>query len=264
MRNQSEPPKQYDDTQTECVFGRNAVLEALKSGRPADTLFVARKTTATPVESGALGAILALARERGVVIKEADRHKLEQLSDGGNHQSVALLAAAHAYAELDDLFALAESRGEAPFFLICDEIEDPHNLGAMLRTAEAAGAHGVIVPRRRSAPLSQAVAKASAGAVEYIPVARVPNLCAAMEELKERGLWIFGADMGGEAYDAKPLTGAIALVIGSEGKGLGRLVREHCDGLLALPMQGQIASLNASVAAGILLYEVVRSRKPCV
>lgn len=251
MRNQSDALERPED----CVFGRNAVLEALKSERPADALYIAKGE-----HGGSVGAILALARERGVVVKEADRRKLDQLSGGGNHQGVALLAAARAYAELEDLFALAKSRGEEPFFLLCDEIEDPHNLGAMLRTAEAAGAHGAIVPRRRSAPLSQAVAKASAGAVEYIPVARVANLCAAIEELKARGVWVYGADTRGEPYDAKPLTGALALVIGSEGRGLGRLVRERCDGLLALPMKGKIGSLNASVAAGILMYEIARYR----
>ncbi len=262
MRNQSVANEMPEHLRADCVFGRNAVLEALKSGRPADTLYVARQEGDVTREGhNPLGVILALARERGVVIKQADRRKLTLLCGGENHQGVALLAAAHAYAELDDLFVLAASRGEAPFFLLCDEIEDPHNLGAILRTAEAAGAHGVIVPQRRSAPLSQTVAKASAGAVEYIPVARVVNLCAAMEELKARGLWIYGADMGGEPYDATPLTGAIALVVGSEGKGLGRLVRERCDALLSLPMKGRIGSLNASVAAGILLYEVAKHRR---
>ena len=238
------------------IAGRNAVTEALKSGRPADTLFVARESSA----GGSLGTIISLARAQGVVVKEAKKEKLEQLCGTGHHQGVVLAAAAHAYAELEDVLAAAQTKGEAPFVIVCDEIEDPHNLGAILRTAEAAGAHGVVVPRRRSAPLSQTVARASAGAVEYIPVARVSNICAAMETLKARGLWVYGADMQGEPYDAKPITGGVALVIGSEGKGLGRLVKEHCDALLSLPMRGKVGSLNASVAAGILMYEIAKHR----
>ena len=239
----------------EFIAGRVAVTEALKSGRPADTLFVARDDP-----GGRLGSIIALAKAQGVVVKDAKREKLEQLCGTSHHQGVVLTAAARAYAELEDLLAAARDKGEAPFLVLCDEIEDPHNLGAILRTAEAAGVHGVVVPKRRSAPLNQAVARTSAGAVEHIPVARVSNLCTAMEGLKAQGLWIYGADMAGEPYDAKPLTGPIALVIGSEGKGLGRLVRERCDGLLSLPMRGKINSLNASVAAGILMYEMMKHR----
>ncbi|MDR2525486.1 MAG: 23S rRNA (guanosine(2251)-2'-O)-methyltransferase RlmB [Oscillospiraceae bacterium] len=262
MRNQSggAAAEQGERARPDCIYGRNAVREALKSDRTVDTLFVARIAETTPVENGSLGAVVRLAREKGAVIKDVDRRKLDAMCDGANHQGVVLLAAAHAYAALEDIFATAEQRGEAPFLLLCDEIEDPHNLGALIRTAEAAGAHGVVVPRRRSAPLSFAVAKASAGAVEYLPVARVTNLCATIDALKSRGIWVYGADMQGEPYDAKPLRGAIALVIGSEGKGLGRLVRERCDGLLSLPMRGAIDSLNASVAAGILLYEIARTR----
>ena len=239
----------------EFIAGRNAVAEALRSGRPADTLFVAREDT-----GGKAGALIALAKSQGVVVKDAKREKLEQLCGTSHHQGVVLSAAAHAYAELEDLLALAAAKGEAPFLVLCDEIEDPHNLGAILRTAEAAGVHGVVVPKRRSAPLSQTVAAASAGAVEYIPVARVANISAAIETLKARGLWIYGADMAGEPYDARPVTGPVALVIGSEGKGLGRLVKEKCDALLALPMRGKVGSLNASVAAGILLYEIAKHR----
>jgi len=241
--------------ETEYVTGRSAVAEALKSGRAADTLFVAEGEI-----RGNLGALIALAKARGVVIKDAKREKLTQLCGSGNHQGVVLLAAAHAYAELEDIFARAQERGEPLFAVLCDEIEDPHNLGAVLRTAEAAGAHGVVIPRRRSAPLSQTVAKVSAGAVEYIPVARVPNLCAAIDTLKARGVWVYGADMAGELYHTQKLAGPVALVIGSEGKGLGRLVRERCDALLSLPMKGRMTSLNASVAAGILLYEIAKQR----
>jgi len=239
----------------EFIAGRNAVTEALKNGRPADTLFVSRDDA-----GGWLGALITLAKSQGVVVKDAKREKLEQLCGTSRHQGVVLSAAARAYAELEDLLAAAEARGEPPFLVLCDEIEDPHNLGAILRTAEAAGAHGVVVPKRRSAPLSQTVAKTSAGAIEYIPVARVPNLCTAIEELKAKGIWVYGADMAGEPYDARPITGAAALVIGSEGKGLGRLVKERCDALLSLPMRGKINSLNASVAAGILLYEIAKYR----
>jgi len=240
----------------EVLAGRNAVSEALKSGRPADTLFVAREGAS----GGSLGAIIALAKAQGVVVKDAKREKLEQLCGTSHHQGVVLTAAAHAYAELEDILEAANAKGEAPFLVLCDEIGDPHNLGAILRTAEAAGVHGVVVPRRRSAPLSQTVARVSAGAIEYIPVARVANLCAAMVSLKEKGLWIYGADMAGEPYDARPVTGGAALVIGAEGRGLGRLVKERCDALLALPMRGKVGSLNASVAAGILMYEIAKYR----
>ena len=237
------------------IVGRNAVAEALRSGRPADALYIAQG------EPGAsLGAIIALAKAQGVVVKDTKREKLAQMSGTAQHQGVALSVAARAYAGLDDLFAAAQERNEAPFLVICDEIEDPHNLGAIIRTAEAAGAHGVVVPKRRSAPLSQTVAKASAGAIEHLPVARVSNLAAAMEEMKSRGLWIYGADMQGETHSTQKLEGPIALVIGSEGRGLGRLVRERCDALLALPMRGKINSLNASVAAGILMYEIMKWR----
>ncbi|MDR0532252.1 MAG: 23S rRNA (guanosine(2251)-2'-O)-methyltransferase RlmB [Oscillospiraceae bacterium] len=239
----------------EHIAGRNAVIEALKSGRPAAALFLAKGET-----GGSVGAILALCREQGVVVKETDRQKLTKICGSEHHQGVVLSCAAHAYAALEDLFAAAQARGEPPFFVLLDEIEDPHNLGAILRTAEAAGVHGVIVPKRRSAPLSLAASKAAAGAMEYVPVARVPNLCAAMEELKSRGVWIYGADMGGAPAREQKLDGPVALVIGSEGRGLGRLVRERCDSLLSLPMRGRINSLNASVAAGILLYEMMKYR----
>ena len=235
------------------VFGRNAVAEALKSGRPANALYIAD-------DAKSLSEIIALAKVQGVVLKNTKREKLAQMCGATQHQGVVLSVAVQAYASLDDLFALAEQKHELPFFVICDEIEDPHNLGAIIRTAECVGAHGVIVPKRRSAPLSQTVAKASAGAVSHLPVARVPNLVAAIEELKARGLWVYGADILGEPYHTQKLEGPIALVIGSEGRGLGRLVKERCDGLLSLPMHGKINSLNASVAAGVLLYEIIKWR----
>ena len=241
-------------TEHECIAGRNAVAETLKSGRPCDALFIAQG------ETKGLGEIISLAKSQGLAVKDAKREKLAQLCGHAQHQGVVLTLAAQAYAEVDDLFARAAEKGELPFFVICDEIEDPYNLGAIIRTAEGAGAHGVIVPKRRSAPLSQVVARASAGAIAHLPVARVANIAQTLEELKARGLWIYGADMQGECYTKAKLDGAIALVIGSEGQGIGRLVKERCDVLLSLPMNGKIDSLNASVAAGILLYEVMRWR----
>lgn len=239
----------------ELIIGRNAVLEALKSGRAIDSLLVAKGE-----RGGSVGRILAECRDKGVVIKEVDRKKLDFMTNSANHQGVAAYAAVHEYAEVDDIFAKAQSKGEEPFIIICDGVEDPHNLGAIIRSADAAGAHGVIIPKRRNASLSYIVGKTSAGAVEYVPVARVANLASTMEELKKRGVWIYGADMDGVGWTRSDLTGAVALVIGSEGKGLGRLVKEKCDHILSLPMLGEVNSLNASVAAGILMYETVRQR----
>lgn len=248
---------QRDNAQNmEPVCGRNAVLEALRSGRPADSLLIARGE-----RGGSMGKILALCKQRGIPVKEAAAQKLDLLSAGAAHQGVVLQCAVHDYATLEDLFELAQGRGEAPFFVLCDEIEDPHNLGAIIRTAEASGAHGVIVPKRRNAGLTGAVAKAACGALEYLPVARVSNLAQTMDLLKERGLWCVGADMQGDDWCAVDFTCPVALVIGSEGRGLSRLVREKCDHIASLPMRGEIGSLNASVAAGILMYEAVRQRR---
>ncbi|MGI6270561.1 MAG: 23S rRNA (guanosine(2251)-2'-O)-methyltransferase RlmB [Candidatus Howiella sp.] len=243
---------QPDDT---IIIGRNAVTEALRSGRELDKLFIAHGS------SGTVQAIVAKCVQRGVVVKEVPPAKLDFLSGGGNHQGVVLMAAAHAYATVEDMLRLAEERGEPPFLLLCDEIEDPHNLGAIIRTAEAAGAHGVIIPKRRAATLTSAVAKAACGALEYLPVAKVTNLAAEIDELKARGLWIYGAEMDGSPWCQTDWAGPVALVIGSEGKGLGALVRKKCDGLVSMPMLGKINSLNASVAAGILMYEVARQRQ---
>ncbi len=237
------------------LVGRNAVSEALKNGRPIDTLFVARGSL-----KGSLGALAAKAKAAGAVIKEADPRKLDALSAGGVHQGVVAMAAAKGYVELEELFRAAEEKGEPPFFILADGLEDPHNLGAILRTAECAGAHGVILPSRRSVGLSYTVGKTSAGAVEYVPVCRVSNLAATMEELKRRGVWIYAADMDGDPWCAQDLTGPVALVIGSEGFGVSRLVKEKCDFVLSLPMKGKIQSLNASVACGVLCYEVARQR----
>ena len=242
--------KQYEDR----IVGRNAVMEALKSGRPLDSVLIARGE-----RQGSIGAIVARCRDNGIPVKETDSRKLDAMAS--NHQGVIAIAACKDYVTLDELFAAAEQKGEPPFFIVCDELEDPHNLGAILRTAEAAGAHGVVVPRRRSVGLTGAVYKASAGAVEYVPVARVANINDALSEMKKRGMWIYGLDMDGENWCSTDLTGAMALVVGSEGRGVSRLVRENCDFVLSLPMSGHINSLNASVACGIVLYEAARQRK---
>lgn len=242
--------KRFEDR----IVGRNAVMEALKSGRSLDSVLIARGE-----RQGSIGAIVARCREKGIPVKETDSRKLDAMAD--NHQGVIAIAACKEYVSLDALFAAAEEKGEPPFFIVCDELEDPHNLGAILRTAEAAGAHGVVVPRRRSVGLTGAVYKASAGAVEYVPVARVSNINDALGEMKKRGMWIYGLDMDGEDWCATDLTGAMALVVGSEGRGVSRLVRENCDFVLSLPMSGRINSLNASVACGIVLYEAARQRK---
>lgn len=246
---------QRDAKNEDLIIGRNAVAEALRAGRAIDTLYVLRGEHAPAVRR-----LMAACRENGAVVKETDRKKLDALCDGANHQGVAAFAAAHTYATLEEILAVAEERGEPPFVVVCDELEDPHNLGAILRTAEAAGAHGVIIPKRRSASLSATVGKTSAGALEYIRVARVPNLPAALDELKAHGCWVYGADMDGTDYKQTDFSGGVALVVGAEGKGLGRLVREKCDFIVSLPMKGKINSLNASVAAGILLYEISSRR----
>lgn len=247
---QGEQPRGAD-----IVAGRNAVLEALRAGRPLDSLYVQRGEG-----RGALQGVLALAREKGVPVKEADPVKLQHLCGGTHHQGVVAVGAVKAYASLEELFQRAQDRQEPPFFVICDGLEDPHNLGAVLRSAECAGAHGVIVPQRRSVGLTWAVGKASAGAVEHLPVARVKNLPTLLEDLKARGLWIYAADMDGSPWCQTDFTGPAALVIGSEGSGVSRLVKERSDFVVSLPIKGQVNSLNASVAAGVLCYEVARQR----
>ena len=237
------------------IVGRNAVLEALRSGRAMDSILVAKGE-----HTGSITAIIAKAKEAEIPVKDTDGRKLDALCGGAVHQGVAAIAAVKEYVELDDLFRVAEERGEAPFFVLADEVEDPHNLGALIRSAEAAGAHGIIIPKRRAVGLTYAVGKASAGAVEYLPVARVSNLTAAIEELKERGVWVYAADMDGTPWCQANLSGAVALVVGGENHGVGRLVREKCDGILSLPMRGKVNSLNASVAGAVLMYEVARQR----
>lgn len=237
------------------IAGRNPVSEALRSGRAIESVLIAKGEL-----SGSIKVIVAKAKEKHIPIKEVDQKKLDFLCGGATHQGIVALAAIKEYATVDDIFALAENRNEKPFIIVLDEIEDPHNLGAIIRTAECAGAHGIIIPKRRAAGLSYAVGKASAGAYEYMPVARVTNIPNTIDELKERGCWIYGADMNGETYCTSDLRGSCALVIGSEGNGLGRLVREKCDVILSVPMCGKINSLNASVAAGVLMYEFTRQR----
>ncbi len=233
------------------IIGRNPVREALLSGQPIDTVYV----------SGGAGLqeIRTLAQEKGAVVKTVSDQKLSQMTEGV-HQGVIAFGACAQYVTVEDLLEVSAKKGTAPFIIICYEIEDPHNLGAIIRTAETAGADGIIIPKRRSAMLTPTVHKTSAGAASWLPVARVPNLGAAIDKLKDVGVWIYGTDMNGSIYTETNFDGAVALVIGSEGFGMSRLIREKCDFLVKLPMHGKITSLNASVAAGIFMYEVVRQR----
>lgn len=237
------------------IEGRNAILEAFRSGKTIDRLFVLEGCQDGPVRT-----IIKEAKKQDTIINYVAKERLDQMAQTGKHQGVVAYMAAYEYAQVEDMLALAESQGEPPFLILLDEIEDPHNLGAIIRTANLAGAHGVIIPKRRAAGLTATVAKTSAGALNYTPVAKVTNLTAVMEELKEKGLWFVCADMGGESMYRLNLTGPIGLVIGNEGRGVSRLVREHCDMTAAIPMKGEIDSLNASVAAGVLAYEIVRQR----
>lgn len=237
------------------IEGRNAVLEAFRAGRPIDKLFVQDGCKDGPVQT-----IVREARKHDTVIQFVARERLDQMSDTGKHQGVIAYAAAYEYAEVEDILKLAEEKGEPPFIFLLDGIEDPHNLGAIIRTANLAGAHGVIIPRHRASGLTATVARTSAGALNYTPVARVTNLANTIEDLKKRGLWFVCADMGGELMYKLNLKGPIGLVIGNEGNGVGKLVREKCDMIASIPMKGDIDSLNASVAAGVLAYEIVRQR----
>ncbi|MGN1399940.1 MAG: 23S rRNA (guanosine(2251)-2'-O)-methyltransferase RlmB [Bacillus sp. (in: firmicutes)] len=241
----------------EFIIGRNPVLEALRSSRDINKIWIAEGS-----QKGSMGQVINLAKERNVLTQIVPKKKIDAMVDG-SHQGVVAAVAAYSYAELDDLFAVAEKRNEAPFFLILDEIEDPHNLGSIMRTADATGAHGIIIPKRRAVGLTATVAKASTGAIEYIPVARVTNLARTVEELKERGLWIVGTDAKG-SDDFRNLDGgmSIGIIIGSEGKGMSRILKEKCDFLVHMPMIGKVTSLNASVAASLLMYEVYRKRHP--
>lgn len=246
----------FENDREDLIEGRNAVTEALRAGRSIDKIYIAKGEV-----DKTLGHIASKARDQGVVVVETDRRKLDAMSVTHAHQGVIALAAVREYCSVEDILAIAEERGEPPFVILCDEISDPHNLGAILRTAECIGAHGVIIPKRRSAGLTSIVDKTSAGAAEHMAVARVPNLPAAIRELKERGLWVYGtaADAPSGMWDTD-LTGPLCLVIGSEGDGMGRLVAENCDFLLSIPMRGKVSSLNASAAASVVMYEVLRQR----
>lgn len=235
------------------IIGRNPVMEALKSNENIDTVYISSN-------KGLLGKICSVARAKGIVVKDCDDRKLDQLAGGGVHQGVVAAGAFAQYVSVEDILDVSRKKGTKPFIIICDEIEDPHNLGALIRTAETAGADGLIIPKRRSASITSVVYKTSAGAASWLPVARVSNLASAIDTLKENGVWIYGTDSSGELYTNTDLTGSIALVIGSEGFGMGRLIREKCDFLLKLPMFGKVTSLNASVAGGIFMYEAVRQR----
>jgi 23S rRNA (guanosine2251-2'-O)-methyltransferase len=237
------------------IEGRNAVLEAFRSGKTIDKLFVL-----DGCQDGVMNTIRREARKQDTIINFVTKERLDQMSETGHHQGVIASAAAYSYAQVEDILAAAREKGEDPFIILLDNIEDPHNLGAIIRTANLAGAHGVIIPKRRAAGLTATVAKASAGALNYTPVAKVTNLAATIEELKKEGLWFVCADMDGESMYRLNLTGPIGLVIGNEGEGVGRLVKEKCDFTASIPMKGDIDSLNASVAAGVLAYEIVRQR----
>ena len=247
--------QEEDDDNINLIEGRNPVLEALKSGREIDKLFVQKGET-----EGSIRQIIAIAREKKILIKEVDKAKLDGLSTTRNHQGVIASAALYKYYEIDELLQIAADKGEDAFIVILDEITDNNNLGSILRSADAAGVHGVVIPKRRAVGLTPVVAKTSAGAVEYVPVSKVTNINQTMEYLKKKGLWIVGADMKGETYYEKDMKGPIALVIGSEGEGMGRLIRENCDFLVKIPMKGKIASLNAGVSAAVIMFEINKQR----
>ena len=237
------------------ICGKNAVKEAIKSGRDIEYIIVSNSN-----HSSGMLPIIKKAKENKILIKEADARKLDRLSEGIAHQGILAVASSACYVQVQDIIKAAEDKGELPFIVIAEKIEDPHNLGAIIRTADCAGAHGVIIPKRRSVGLTAAVGKTSAGALEYMPVARVTNIVSVIDDLKKQGIFVYGADMDGENWCETNLKGAVALVIGSEGFGLSRLVREKCDAIISLPLCGNINSLNASVAAGILMYEITRQR----
>lgn len=238
------------------IIGRNPVMEAIRSGRSIEKILIKKGKY-----EGSVVPIIKKAKEAGIIIQEAAKEKLDAAAEGANHQGVVAYVSAHEYASVKDILQRAEKKGEKPFVIICDKITDPHNLGAILRTANCAGAHGVIIPKRNSVGLNSVTAKTSAGAVEYTPVAKVTNIALTIDDLKKEGMWIVAADMDGEEMYKVDLTGSIGIVIGSEGEGVGRLVKEKCDFTASIPMSGEINSLNASVAAGVLMYEALRQRR---
>ncbi len=258
-------PKRHDRTDREIfesrelseniVIGRNAVKELLTSGRDIERLYIT-----SGEREGSINMLLGIASERGIPITECDRNRLDRISEGGRHQGIIAIASEQDYSTVDDIFEYAKSRGEAPFVIICDGVEDPHNLGAIIRSAECAGAHGVIIPKRRAVGLTSVVAKASAGAMLHMRVAKVTNLAITIDELKERGLWLYAADMDGTSYYGTDLKGAVGIVLGSEGFGISRLVKEKCDFVVSIPLYGSVNSLNVSCAAAVILTEVARQR----
>lgn len=247
--------QETNEIKSQVIEGRNAVLEAFRSGKSIDKLYVLDGCQDGPVRS-----IVREAKKHDTILQFVTKERLSQLSETGKHQGVIAMVAAYEYATVDDMLELAKSKGEDPFLILLDNIEDPHNLGAIIRTANLAGAHGVIIPKRRAVGLTATVARTSAGALNYMPVAKVTNLVKTMEELKEKGLWFVCADMDGDVMYRVNMKGPIGLVIGNEGEGVGRLVKENCDMTASIPMKGDIDSLNASVAAGVLAYEIVRQR----
>lgn len=255
FQNENRKTEDQGREHTLVIEGRNAVLEAFRSGRTIDKVFVL-----DGCQDGPIRTIVREAKKHGAILNFVGKERLSQLTQTGRHQGVIAYAAAYDYAEVADMLELAKERGEDPFLILLDGIEDPHNLGAIIRTANIAGAHGVIIPKRRAAGLTATVAKTSAGALNYTPVAKVTNLVKTMEDLKEKGIWFVCADMGGESMYSLNLKGPIGLVIGSEGEGVSRLVKENCDFIAGIPMKGEITSLNASVAGGVLAYEIVRQR----
>lgn len=238
------------------IFGRNPVLEAITSGREIEKIIIKKGG-----REGSIIPILKKATSRGIFVQEVDRNRLDSMCDGENHQGIIAVVSDYKYSEVSDILKLAEEKGESPFVIICDKITDPHNLGAIIRTAECSGAHGIIIPKRNSATVNSVVAKTSAGAVLHIPVARVVNIASAIDDLKEKGMWFVGADMDGDEMYNVDFRGSIGLVVGSEGNGISRLVREKCDFIASIPMYGHVNSLNASVAAGVIMYEALRQRK---
>ena len=247
--------QENNKTNDNLIIGRNAVLELLKSDREVENVLIAKGE-----REGSINRIIALCKEKKIVIKNVDIKKLDFLAPDGNHQGVAANVPAHEYSSIDDILTYAEEKGEAPFIVLCDEIEDSHNLGAIIRTAEACGVHGIIIPKRRNVGLNYIVAKTSCGALEYMRVARVTNLASTIDELKKKNIWVYAADMDGQRWDKTDFSGGCCLVVGSEGKGVGRLIKEKCDVTVSLPMLGRVNSLNASVAAGVLMYEITKQR----
>lgn len=254
-KQQEKPQSAQEELTGEMIAGKNPVLEALRAGREINKLWIAEGVKKTGVQE-----LMDLAKEQGVLVQFVPKQKVDKLAE--NHQGIVASVAAYDYAELDDLFNAAKAKNEDPFFLLLDELEDPHNLGSIMRTADAIGAHGIIIPKRRAVGLTAVVAKASTGAIEHVPVVRVTNLAQTVDELKERGVWIAGTDAKGSAdYRKMDATLPLALIIGSEGKGMSRLLKDKCDFLYHLPMVGHVTSLNASVAAALLMYEVYRKRQ---